>query len=211
MSACLDLLHHIAHLNKVGVSHLASGCGGEALKAFKEALVIMRKATEHPDSEELFMSKVQTCSTQDINGLDSSFYLYNNAFLFEATAGLDIAFANAIVLFNLAIAFHQRGMSTGEEPKLRRALSLYDLSTQLISEVTPYSGALLMAALNNAAQIQFGLADYQGACETLAMLQSEATHLPLSECSPDILGEEHLDQIFLNVALTKPPTAAASA
>ena len=211
MSACLDLLDQIAQLNKIGVLSLASGSEGEALKAFKQALVTMGQLTQHPESEVHFMSKVQTCTTQPLQGLNSSFYLYNKAFVFEGNLQLDIAYANALILFNLAITFHQRGISQRDESKLRRALSLYDLSIQLISELSPYSGALLVAALNNSAQIQYGLGDYQGACETLELLENEAVHLPLSACSQDVLGEEQIEQIFLNIALTMPPTVAASA
>ena len=206
MSLYLEYLQQIAHLNKVGVSALASGDGSEALKAFKNALAVMGFVTQHPSSDALFQCKTQSFSAHPVRKMDRSFYLYNNAFVFEANVEVDIAFCNAIILFNLALACHQRGVQTGNEARFRKALSFYDLSTQLITEMTPYSGALLLASLNNSAQIQFELADYHGACETLELLQGEAVHVP-----PGVLEQEDVDQFFLNVALTRPPTTAASA
>lgn len=206
MSECLEYLQQIAHLNKVGVSCLATGRRGEAVKAFTNALVVLSRVTHHPSSDELFQYKVQQCSMQPIGGMEKSFYLYSNAFVFEASMEADIAFCSGLILFNLALAFHQKGIQSGQEARLRKALSLYDLATQLISEISASTGALLLAALNNSAQVQFELGDYHVACETLELLQGEAMHVPSG-----ILEQEHIDQFFLNVALTRPPTTAASA
>ncbi|CAB9522817.1 expressed unknown protein [Seminavis robusta] len=211
MSVCFDLLQQIAHLNKVGVSCLASGSGADAVRAFKQALGVMAQVTQHPESSQLFQSRIHACSPVPIHGMKTPFYLYSNGLVFEASTDIDIAFVNSVILFNLALAFHQRGLQCGREQALRKALSLYDLSTQLISDLSACSGALLLVALNNSAQIQFELGEYQCSCETLQMLEGEAVHLPLADCSSAVLGQEHIDQIFLNVALTKPPMTAASA
>ena len=72
--------------------------------------------------------------------------------------------------------------------------------------MTPFTGALFLASLNNTAQIQFDLGEYYDACETLEFLQAQAEHVP-----PGVLVQEDMDEFFLNVALTRPPTAAASA
>jgi hypothetical protein len=150
--------------------------------------------------------KASRRSSYPIGNMEQPFYLYSNAFVFEACEDVDIAFCNALVLFNLGLAFHQRAINFGEEPKLRKAFSFYDLSMQLINELSAYSGALLLAALNNSAQIQVELGEYQRACETLEVLQSEAIHVPAG-----LLEQEDMDQFFLNAALTRPPTAAACA
>lgn len=206
MSLCLEHLQQIAQLNKVGVQCLASGNGGDAVKVFKNALAHMGYVTQHPSSDDLFQCKAQNCSSHPIGNMESSYYLYSSGFVFEAGVEVDIAFCNAVILFNLALAFHQRGIQHGQEARLRKAVSFYDLSTQLISELSASSGALLLAALNNSAQIQFELGQYDVACETLELLQGEAVNVP-----PGVLEQEDVDQFFLNAALTRPPTVAACA
>ena len=205
-------MHEIARLNQAGVAYLAVGERDHAVKAFTAALGIMSKVTQEPSSMQIFQSTHhQISGSQAISGLDTSFYVYNNGLIFDASEDMDIVFSNSIILFNLALAFHQRGIMCGQEVKLRKALSMYDLCLQLIIELSPCSAALLLAALNNSAQIHFELADYQCASETLDALYGESAHVFLSECPPALLEQYHIDQFLLNVSLAKPPTTAACA
>jgi tetratricopeptide (TPR) repeat protein len=205
-------LNEISHLNKVGASYLAVGDGGKAMKAFKGALVIMSDIAQDPAAGELFACSHQHCTSVDIPGLDGdSFFVYNKALLFESSDQIDLSFTNAILLFNMALTFHQRGRVANEESKLRKSQSLYKLSSELVPEISSCSGALLLAALNNQTHIHFELGDYEQFGATLKIMEKEASEICPAECSSSPFTQEHFDQFYLNIAVTRPPSAAPCA
>ena len=207
-------LQEIARLNNFGVSYLAMGEGSQAVKAFKDALTIVSNFSEQKDDVSMCMfQKKQHCvsRSQAVTGLDGTFFVYSNGLLIDASEDMDIVFMNCIILFNLALAFHQRGMVYGQEAKLRKALTLYDLCMQLTSGDSPCSAALLLVSLNNSAQIHFELADYEYAAEALEVLYQESETVSLSDCPPALLDQRHVEQFSLNVLLTVRPTTAACA
>lgn len=208
----MQKLHEIAHQNKVGVSYLAVGDGGNAVKAFKAALVTMSGIAQDPSTETLFLSKNHKCTAVDIPGLEKdSFYAFSKALVFEPSSEIDLSFTNAILLFNMALTFHQRGSYAGETSKLCKAQSLYKLSCDLINEISSCSGALLLAAMNNQAQIHFELGNYAQAIDVLGAMGREANEICLAESPSSPFTQEHFDQFYLNIAVTRPPIAAACA
>lgn len=213
---CLSTLEEIARLNNAGVSYLAMGAGGQAVRAFKAALTIVSSISQrnHDASMTFFQNKQHCISrSQAVPGLNATFFVYSNGLLIDPSEDTDIVFSNSLILFNLALAFHQRGMVYNQEDKLRKALSLYELCMQLMSEseLSPCSVALLLIALNNSAQILFELADYENAAVALEMLYQESVHVSLLDCPPAMLEQHHIEEFYLNVLLTIRPTAAACA
>lgn len=210
----MQKLQEIAHLNKVGASYLAVGNGGSAVKAFKAALVTMSRIAEDPIADGLFGSS-QHCAFSSIQvpGLESdSFFIFDQALVFEASSQMDLSFLNAILLLNLALTFHQKARHTGEEAKLRKALNLCRLAGELITDMSFSSGSLYLAALNNQAHIHFELGEYGRATCALQAMEKAASEICFSESpisSP--FTQEYFDQIYLNIAVTRAPIAAACA
>ncbi|CAB9508039.1 expressed unknown protein [Seminavis robusta] len=201
------MIQQIVNMNNSGVSFLAAGDSLNALKSFKSALVLMGRAGEDDD----FMRAdtiVFGPSVQVVGLEDPYFYVYNQALLLDASA-TDLTWANSCVLFNLALAFHHKGLTSCDATKLQKALRMYDLTAQLIFEADPSATALAIAALNNQASVFYSLGDYPRAQERLDSVRQAADLLPASSASP--LEPVCLDEIFLNVAIVRPPAMAPCA
>lgn len=212
-----ECLQEIARLNNQGAACLASGDDSNAIKAFKSCLALMQDIAGTADLS-LFSSQMSSAFTSvEVPGLtDEVFYLYiyNRALFLKASPyGPDLSDANAIVLFNLAMVFHQRGMLCGQEVKLHKAVHLYDFCTKLIEGTTSSMGALVMAALNNQAQIHFSLCNYLKSVEMAERIRLVSEHVQFP--SPNMTSafeQHHFDEIYLNLLIfTQPPNTAASA
>jgi hypothetical protein len=215
MSNHFDSLREISRLNNDGARYLASNLAGEAVKALKGALMIMGKIANDDDDmmEDSEDNEINDCPSLDVPGLDGSFFIYNRALFLEVQpSGVDLTATNAVILFNLALAFHQRGLTCGHQAKLSKALHLYDLCTKLIGDISSRLGPLALAALNNQAQIYYSICDYARTEEMLSNIRSVAEYVPMpSPSGKSAFEERHFEEIYLNVAITQTPTTAASA
>jgi hypothetical protein len=217
MSNQLELLHEACRFNNAGAAFLASNDGGSAVQMLKNALVIMERLSRDEDSEDLIMIQAPKEAIHypfvEVPGMDDTFFVYNRALVLDSSPsnGVDLAFANAAILFNLALAFHQRGMTSCQAAKLRRAIPLYELAVRLVADVSSAQGALAIAALNNQAHIHRELCEFNEACLVLNQVCELAEHVPNSS-SADAFGAELFDDIFLNVTMSSQiPSTAASA
>jgi tetratricopeptide (TPR) repeat protein len=217
MATQLDFIQEACRLNNLGVMHLSHQDAASAVKAFKTSLSIMEGVAGKADSADMCSStanKCLSCPSAVIAGLEDSFFIYNRALLLDpAFAQTDLAFANAVILFNLALTFHQRGKALGQLPKLQKALYLYDVSTKLIADMSSSAGALSLAALNNQAQILFALGEYSRGRELLDRVQSLAEQVPTpaEDDASSTFARYHFDEMYLNVTVSQPPTTAPSA
>lgn len=96
---------------------------------------------------------------------DGGFYTYNRAIIFHAIpvpendlsiANVDLFFYCAIIMFNLALCHHIRGVRIGRNILLRKGGALYSNSSLLMKRYLKCVGGthfLLVAALNNQAHI----------------------------------------------------------
>jgi hypothetical protein len=149
----------------------------------------------------------------EVPGLEDTFFVFNRALVLDSSPfnGVGLAFANAAILFNLALTFHQRGRTFCEAVKLQRAMHLYELAASLIVDVSSPQGALVIAALNNQAHIHRELCQFKEACDVLEEVCDLAEHVPNSSSS-DAFGAELFGEIFLNVTISSQiPCTAASA
>lgn len=218
MSNQFELLQEACQLNNSGASFLASGNAGSAVKALKSALVIMESISRDDAREDPIKSHLASDATQatvEIPGLDDPFFIYNRALLLDTTSiqEMDLAFSNAVVLFNLSLTFHQRGKTCCQEAKLQHALRFYELSANLVSNSSSNcSAALVMAALNNQAQICYNLCHYNVATHVLNQVRELAQEVSAPQDTSSPFSQEVLDQIYLNVlTISHPPTTASSA
>lgn len=217
MSQQLELLHEACRFNNAGAAFLASNDGGSAVQMLKKALVIMERLSREEESEDLIMTQAPKEAMHypfvEVPGLEDTFFVFNRALVLDSSPsdGVDLAFANAAILFNLALAFHQRGRTFCQATKLQRAIHLYELAARLVADVSSTQGALAIAALNNQAHIHRELCEFKEACIVLEEVCVLAEHVPNSSSS-DAFGAELFGEIFLNVTMSSQiPSTAASA
>lgn len=70
---------------------------------------------------------------------------------------------SAVIMFNLALVHHWRGMHFGVTSLLPKALKLYEMSYSLIQNGATFSHHLVLALLNNMGQIHHELTQYEAA------------------------------------------------
>lgn len=221
----LECLQEIARLNNEGARYLASNVANDGVKALKSALVIMGGIADTVDMmmdcESESQKSNDCCPSLEVPGLEDVFFIYNRAVLLDPSETSDLSATNAIILFNLALAFHQRGLLCGQEAKLGKAVHLYDLCTKLVYDVSSSLGPLILAALNNQAQIYYSMGDYAKVEEQLQVIRSVAEYVTMprentrsssnTNVNKPAFEQRHFEEIYLNVAITQPPTTAASA
>lgn len=206
-------IHEASRTNSEGVACLASGDALNAVKSFRAALSIMEEVAQCVESVELAHSQAHNCPSVEIALDDPVMFIYNRAIVLDGSCETDLAFANAVILFNLGLTFHQRGKLRNDASKLQKAVYLYGVSSKLITNTASSSGALVLAALNNQAQILFSLGDYVNAKDTLEQMRSIAHSVPVptDDRKCNTFARYHFDEFFLNVAVTEPPHTAPMA
>lgn len=214
------LIQHASLLNSEGVRALAGGNAGAAHQRFKQALEVLSHATEptlrFPPLKASYPSVVLSCCP--VPGFDQSdYYVCNNALLFDVSAqqvldGDAIAACCHASMFNLALTAHQRGLATGSQRTLASAGRLYDQCLRLSSDFEAPANEVnlfVMASLNNAAQINYSLGDFDLAVERLQSVRELVAETDLTACGlPNVL---EVDEVILNVLVTCKPSTAPCA
>ena len=118
----------------------------------------------------------------------------------------------AIIVYNMALVHHMRGMSRGKSKHLEKAAQMYRMSLHMIRRATSEDGCssggyedssdndnvevtlLLLANLNNLAQIHshFCLNDLMNS-------YVESMRVVLAECSGDSIAESDYSWFFMNI------------
>lgn len=208
-----------AHLNQSGASCLAANQLVQAQKYFQLALETITLAGH--DLSDSDSTRQQSMSTKPLmvsqesiskrSSCDSEGYIYSKPFFFNPAATLteeEIAPYGGVILFNLALTYHERSRTVGESA-LRVALSLYEKCLALLKHATSFDCSnVIIAALNNQARIYEELLDYQRAGLRFKLL---AEFLNEEEVRTDTLETDDLQDIFLNIFFFKIPTCAAVA
>jgi len=167
------------------------------------------------------IAKIVTAAVNHEIDDDSSYFVYSSPFLFQPTiaataegghgAAAEYAIhCTAVVLFNLALAFHQRGR-LAHSRSLHRADVLYEMSLALVDRMVPYHQVscvnLKVAATNNRAHIQFEMSEALQAKHTL---QDLLHLLGASKANPPF-GEVEIEKLYMNVLHMKGSTMAGAA
>ena len=222
----MDILKLTCDMNQHGVHLLQGGQNQAALSTFQDALTSIKNVVngevpscpcaETPSPSPL-RSKAGFTVYESPSSLSLSYgdcYVYRRPLLIYPTPTQDtdaqLALHSAVILFNMALACHQIGRN-GKESSLRRAATLYKMSTQLLLCPSQQGGGscavLALLALNNRAQILYELCDFdhsRGCLREIAKL-IQTTRLQKS------LPEKDLEGLLLNVMLLKTPSAAQAA
>jgi len=205
-------LQSIVDLNNNSVAHLAAGNANSAMKALTSAIVAMRETQESIEVDvavELLTQGRKTPSVEISQLQDPIFYVYNKAPLLDTSD--DIASANAVLLFNMALTLHRWGLECSQTDKLRKSFRLYGLAYQIAATLGASPSIISIACLNNQAAICYSMTEYDAARELLDSIP-EAADVAMDSLEPLSLdAQEGLDEICLNVTIMPRPTAAASA
>ena len=209
-----------AYLNQSGASCLTANQLEQAQKYFELALQTITlaghdmMASDNTTSQQPLSPKSLVVSQQSISKRASSLsdsFIYSKPFFFNPAATLaeeDIAPYGGVILFNLALTYHERSRTVGESA-LRLALRLYEKCLSLLKHATTFDCSnVIIAALNNQAQIFEELLDYQRAGLRFKLL---ADFLKEDDVRKDTLEPDDLQDIFLNISFFKFATCAAVA
>jgi hypothetical protein len=223
----MNSIKHACTLNNQGVNLLVSGECSKAVKAFQSAVGLLKVAAHEAEKNALFTGMDESCddvslpyceSTLTVTGLQGLHcYVYDHGILIpgnvsneesEATISLYIA----VVLFNLALASHSRGIALGRDALLKKASVLYSLVVELLNRHTmpedKSTTILTLLALNNKAQIRYEQCDYVQSIDCMRYISQivgsgRGFHYALN---PD-----DLEGIMLNVMLLRTPSGAQAA
>ena len=227
-----------ALLNNHGVVCLDRGDMLQAQKLFYEALRCARKEI-HAPSKNLFLPPIGVEPTffGTCIGLDQQQeeihntlgLLHSQAFPicrrnFSNEPTVDRTICSSIIVFNLALVYHRKGMLEGHQGLVERARNFYEKSYRLLADTganMDSTGDLLvdllcMAMVNNLAYISFDMSDYLRSTE----YSNELIRFALSVASsPSIRIDSHvsiaLDQqkcnFLLNAMILRSPSLAPAA
>lgn len=211
----LQGLQEAAHLNVAGASMLANNNRGGAVRAFKTAIQIMETLSMSPEADgKIRSNREQAFGSIDMPGLDEAFFVFNQPLLFHVTPeALHMGFYNGILMFNLALAFHQEAALKGDYAKFKKASNLYQLCANLLAgDETAAASAVVLAAVNNIAHAHLKLGAYDEFRDGIDSLADHATRLSSQDISaPTPFAQRHMEEFYLNVTLAHEPTTAAVA
>jgi hypothetical protein len=206
-----------AQLNRTGASCLATNQLERARKCFQMALesvtltsqdVFIFNSQHQQESQEHMTSQE---SVSRVNPGESEGFVYSKPFFFNPEVTMadgDIAPYEGVILFNLALTYHERSRLLGES-SLRIALRMYDMCLILLKNANTFDCSnVIIAALNNQARIHEELLDFGNACNRFKLL---ADFLHMADVRTDTLEPNDLQNIFLNIFFFKVPTGAATA
>lgn len=218
MSYQSKLFQEVCRLNNDGATFLAYNDAPSAGRALKASLLIMQQISRAESNGEQAMevdTESHGCPQLEVPALCDTFYVYNRALLLDPShfKGADeshLRASNAVILFNMALAFHLQGKARCQEERLRRAACFYGLAATIVQNSSKLAGGLVVAALNNQAQIYQELFEFEHSRRLLDHICELPEHI-LVEVADSFFEEGQLEDIYLNVSIVQAPTTAPSA
>lgn len=217
----------IAFLNREGAAFLAAGDFDTASNMFFHGLELLSiegglqaspevasayLAQSFPfDDSRAMRPHAPACRLSSIAKDDSSYFVYTNPLLLHP----DISLASdcsihcaAVLLFNMALAFHQRGR-LADYRALLRARRLYEMCLEMITRTTCelLCTNVHVAAINNKAHIQFECSDTGDAKSTL----HELLIVLSSKFSKPQFEELEIEKFYLNIFFLNTTNMAGAA
>jgi hypothetical protein len=226
----------ISGLNSQAAALIQHGDNKRAVALLEEALSFLMSHLDGDESPEDSLTKPGTgapfegavANTTSItisvtNPLDCSMSssatpYYNRPFLLESSSSeysiTDMAEASAHILFNMALAYHQEGVTTGRSKSTLKALLIYKQALLALegSAIPKRSKLLLLllAIVNNMANIQVETFDSDGLQRSHSLLHYALFHEDRAELDAESSRFFFLNLLFLGKELWvfKLPAAA---
>ncbi|KAL3938257.1 MAG: hypothetical protein SGBAC_006799 [Bacillariaceae sp.] len=201
-----QLVEETLRSNNDGVAHAASNqtnqAAGEFCKSLRIAQHILSSSLEYTDWQatsaggtmnmhprngmENGCNHHTTQTTRSVKGSASSFFVYQKALLLEsstASAGMTnenlgrrLCTYSAATCYNLALLYHQEGLTTGKSKFIDKAENLYSACMRILHDgnlswLNPTTLLITIAASNNLAEIEI----------SRGMVQQASSHIHLLE------------------------------
>jgi hypothetical protein len=223
----MDSLKHALRLNNEGVRLLLANKDHESVSCFTQSLNLVKHAlsTTHSDQQQHHAPSVAFIhgSTHSIPNLyDTSCFIFGDAItlaedndlLLQRSGEQDVHVYSAVIILNIAMAYHRQALLTGSAACRFKAEKMYDMVTTLVANSEDNQGTSLLvkiAAINNLSQLRFDEGDYEASREGFeylgALINYAETHLSSSLTSQ----EDTFQGMVLNVLLVMAPEIAAAA
>lgn len=227
---CTQLILQASLMNTAGVRALSLRNARAAHHSFQQALKILSLAAGLCNQESISMDcdRATKSSGWQATGLshcavpgfdNEGYYICTNAFVYNFQ-GKDIDSETIAILchctmFNLALTLHQRGISVGARNALLSAGRMYEQCLKLIAELAEPAednNVIKMVILNNVAQLQYSLGEFEAAVESLQAVRDLLPETNIDDCvSPANTSILQMDDLFLNILVTAAPTTAPCA
>lgn len=163
----------IGHLNTEGVARLVSGDYDTAASSFHAALEHVKSLMNSaPESSDCLQSWDIVCRGVNLShqtSMPSKCDVFLGGFLFfppkqgrETPSSKDLELLTAILLFNMALVHHLRGLDCGKSQgkHMDRAKSLYHWAIDLVQGLDLIDATLWLALANNLAAVSLEAFDY---------------------------------------------------
>jgi tetratricopeptide (TPR) repeat protein len=214
-----------AALNNDGVTWMLMGKNREAVVSFKQALIALKASLvqipDHIQTPPPARPSAMYVSV-DLPVCEERYYIYSRAMIFPSCyEGGAPEKANplhsAMVLFNIALAYHVRCLVGSDDRALRDASYFYNVSLQILSSAEAHVpervfAPLKLACLNNLAIAHYEVGEAREADSILDYACSllPSSIVPFDECQ-DTFDQEDFDGIALNAVTVKWTFAAPCA
>jgi hypothetical protein len=223
------IIHAAVQLNQEGANEFVRGNLTLALDSFRHALQTMIRFEPQADIQDtndvtrvnssglaaMGITHVPMRSGSHANQMGEPFtylkpFVFNSTLIPQDQDG--IAVFSAVVVFNMAIVFHQKSLLESD-PFVTKALHLYESSVDLFSKISSrydLSGTIALA-LNNKASLHFAGGDYESSDLELERLQSVMARAEYSMSTEAILQGSDFQGILMNLLMLRPPRIAQAA
>ena len=214
--------------NTEGVGKLQKGDAERAFHSLVKALSTLKKLRHlHTESQSPALANIQHNRCFKIINVpyleDKGFFIYANALVFSTDLGKTsngdssrfsladtLTLCEAIVLFNVALLYHQRGKHCGQDRALLGALDLYEQSQAILLGINagyPEEVCMLkIAAMNNRIHILNEIANYPGAQEQVNELLLQSVNALAANNSGkglSFLTKTDVDNFLLNALIIR--------
>lgn len=198
-----------AQLNNSAIALLHSGRTQEAMEALQVALSTLRdqfKGVAEPrgmgscSTGKGAISVLGSASMRKQHGA-SFLEFYDRGLLVDTTARCeDETLLSAVILFNMALLHHARGLEVGKSEFLERASCLYHIAVGIIQQqdVNATTDLILLALLNNMAHVDSYLCRLDDMKDSLEQMR-EILSTEFIDCDADPINEDDYIIFSLNV------------
>lgn len=224
-----SLIAETSCLNRNGVVLALQGNASEASNYFRSAMQVLVNLTA---GQPRMLRAASSIAPRNISSVpldfpkEDSFCIYNSLLVFDPhtsapPAGLqtdyDVSYYSAVILFNLALVYHQKAVATGELTFYRAADHMYLKGLIILQNFPEYADvdmtALQLSIMNNQAHIhlKLGLSEspntVDAAAEEIRAISSMLLH---SGSQLPQLEAEMINQIIINTLVSGPLCAPSA-
>ena len=229
----MNTLQRAVYLNNRGVSLLESNDTVSAIQVLQAGIQSIKLSAQDQSLNDTtqdsyidcYESNFRVTTGKKVNGLkDELYYTYDRPLLLtigktpvfpEADSSWDIYLGSLVLMFNLALAYHQHAKQSGLSGSLQHAIKMYKVAMKMADglEVDQCLGrALTCFILNNLASLHSDICEYETCGYCLKCIKDSFwSDANLDLFSMGFLDEEEWVEIKLNCIYGQLPSAAQAA